>query len=80
MLCSMSSSGMSTIGRPGSTALIASRNSGPLVLAVEIVDDEKAAALEVFAQPLELLALRKPVALPRLLQEQPRIVEHVVVG
>src|SRR5262245_33122221 len=51
----------------------------PFVLVVEVVEDEEPAARKVFAQALELLALRMPVALARLLQEQPRIVEEVLV-
>ena len=54
-------------------------NLGPFVLAVEVVEDEEPAAREVFAQALELLALRQPVTAARLLQEQPRVVEQVWV-
>ena len=79
MLISMSFSGMSTIGRFGRTSRIAAWNDRPLVLAVEVVDDEEPAALQVFAQALELRAVRMPIAAAGLLQEQPRIVEQRVV-
>ncbi len=51
----------------------------PLVLAVEIVHDEKTAAHQVLAQTRRLLALRVPAAAPRLLQEHPGIHIDVVV-
>ena len=70
---------MSTIGAPRQQHGHRVANRGPLVLAVEVVEDEEPAAREVFAQALELLALREPVAAARLLQEQPRVVEQVLV-
>ena len=62
MLVQHVASGISMIGaaRQNRSHRLAKRR--PLVLAVKIVDDEKTAALEVLAQPLELLALRQPIA------------------
>src|SRR5262245_20094185 len=54
-------------------------DSLPFVLAVEVVEDEKPAARKVFAQALAFLALRQPVAAAGLLQEQPWVVEKILV-
>src|SRR5690606_9502354 len=55
-------------------------DDGPLVVAVKIVDDEKAAAQQVLTEPLGLGVRRAPVAAAGLLSEQPRVVEQPIVG
>ena len=42
---------------------------------MEVVEDEESAARKVFAQKLEVLALRQPVTLARLLQDTNRLAE-----
>ncbi len=79
MWCSMSLVGDVDDRPPGQHRRHRLANLVPLVLAVEVIEHEEAAAREVLAQTLEPLALRQPVAAARLLQEQPRVIEQVWV-
>ncbi len=75
----MSLSGMSTIGRFGSTSRIAAWNDAHSYSPWKSSTTRNPPRSRYSRSRSMLLALRKPIAAARLLQEQPRIVEQRVV-